>query len=115
MVLAPNGLDVIEGMTKEQVLGRLGEPNEKIEMEASRKARWLYDKGEVTFYDGRAINNKPEQQPEQYKKASEPTSTNSSAKKSGKALIGDILKNLPASNEQAPPPPPPLLSVPGEE
>jgi hypothetical protein len=114
MVLAPNGLDVIEGMTKEQVLGRLGEPNEKIEMEASRKARWLYDKGEVTFYDGRAINNKPEQ-PEQYKKASEPTSTNRSAEKSGKALIGDILKNLPASNEQAAPPPPPLLSVPGEE
>jgi hypothetical protein len=110
MVLASNGLDVIEGMTKEQVLGRLGEPNEKIEMEASRKAKWLYDKGEVTFYDGRAINNKVGQ-PEQEKRVSEPSPT----KESGKALIGDILKNLPASNEQGAPPPPPLLSVPGEE
>lgn len=110
MVLAPNGLDVIEGMTKEQVLGRFGEPNEKIEMEASRKAKWLYDKGEVTFFEGRAINNQAEQT-EREEKLSEPSPT----KESGKALIGDILKNLPASNEQGAPPPPPLLSVPGEE
>ncbi|GEM_PF-5238373 len=109
LLLAPNGLEVIEGMTKEQVLTRLGEPNEKIEMETSRKAKWLYDKGEVLFHEGRVVQDiKPELQV-----ISEPEPT--IQKPSGKVLIGEILQGLPAESGGAAPPSPPLLTAPGEE
>ena len=108
LVFAPNGLEVIEGMTKEQVLTRLGEPNEKLEMEVSRKAKWLYDKGEVLFQEGRVVEgDRPKVQV-----VSEPEPT--IEKPSGKVLIGEILQGLP-SDSGAAPPSPPLLTAPGEE
>lgn len=108
LILAPNGLEVIEGMTKEQVLTRLGEPNEKIEMEASRKAKWIYNKGEVLFVEGRVIE---EQKPEAYVVTNvEPTVEQGQ----GKTLIGEILQGLPQEKVSTPPSPP-LLSAPGED
>lgn len=109
LILAPNGLEVIEGMTKEQVLTRLGEPNEKIEMETSRKAKWLYDKGEVLFHEGRVV----ESEKSKVQVVSEPVPT--VQKPSGKVLIGEILQGLPSESGAAAPPSPPLLTAPGEE